>query len=67
MTIGQSKPLEKCEKEGRGEGGGEGGRVEGRNDYGGPLCDVHFPRKLSQFRYRQKSQNEMHSTLVLAT
>ena len=47
--------------------GGEGGRVEGRNDYGGPLCDVHFPRKLSQFRYRQKSQNEMHSTLVLAT
>ena len=27
--------------------GGEGGRVEGRNDYGGPLCDVHFPRKLS--------------------
>ena len=25
MTIGQSKPLEKCEKEGRGEGGGEEG------------------------------------------
>lgn len=24
MTIGQSKPLEKCEKEGRGEGGEEG-------------------------------------------
>ena len=47
--------------------GGERGRVEGRNDYGGPLCDVHFPRKLSQFRYRQQSQNEMHSTLVLAT
>ena len=26
MTIGQSKPLEKCEKEGRGEGGGAQGR-----------------------------------------
>ena len=47
--------------------GGEVGRVEGRNDYGGPLCDVHFPRKLSQFRYRQQSQNEMHSIIVLAT
>ena len=28
MTIGQSKPLEKCEKEGRSEGGRESAEAE---------------------------------------